>query len=201
MPTSSRMTTELEAVNRLLAIVGESPLNTISGNFPAGIQVAIDLLHSVSREVQSIGWHFNTEEDYELSINQDGHIELPGNTLDVDVTIESGELDIVQRGLRLYDIKNHTYVFTQSLRCTLITCLDFDELNQVARQYIMIRAGRIYQDQTVGSSEHHGFTQQDEMQALAGLQGSNAENMDASIFDHWDVGGIVYRVRPRLATF
>jgi len=201
MATQERMTTELGAVNAMLAAVGEAPLNTLVGNFPAGIQIAIDLLRQTSRQIQSVGWNFNTEDDFELSINQSGEVELPGNTLDVDLTIESGEIDIVQRGLRLYDKQNHTYTFTVAPRCTLITMLPWDELNQPARQYIMTRAARIYQDQTVGSGDHHVFSMQDEQVAYQVLQGSNAENEDATIWDSWDVASIVRRKRPQTVSF
>lgn len=201
MPSNERMTTELEAVNQMLATVGESPINTVIGDYPAAIQIAIDLLRHTSRSTQAFGWHFNTEHDFELSINQDGEIELPGNTLDVDLTQEDWSVDVVQRGLRLYDKQNHSYVFDKNMRVTLVVMLPWDELNQPLRTYITIKAARVYQDQTVGSSDHHVYTQQDEMQAYIAFQNSNAENEDNSIFDSYDTGSIMRRRRPHISQF
>jgi len=201
MPSQERMTTELEAVNEMLACVGEAPINTLTGDFPAAIQIAIDKLRSTSRAFQMMGWNFNTEEDWELSRALDGTVELPGNTMDVDLTLEEWRVEVVQRGLRLYDKKNHTYIFDFNPKVTLKLFLPWDDLNEPARNYIKIMAARIYQDQTVGSQEHHGFTEKDEAKAWVAFNASDTENEDATIFDSWDVGSIVHRKRPRISQF
>jgi hypothetical protein len=193
---AEQLTTELEAVNAMLSAVGETRVNTITGNLPAGLQAAVDLLRETSRQVQLFGWHFNSEEDYTLSRNGDGHIQLPGSILDVDLHTEAGTYDIVHRGSRLYDKKNHTYVFTENLQCDIIWFLAWNTLPEAARNYIKIRAARIYQDQNAGSESHHRYTATDEAQALTVLQVSDARNQDASIFDTWDMASIVQRKRP-----
>ena len=61
------LTTKLEAVNTMLGVIGESPVNTISGSsLPASVVVALNILDETNREVQSVGWDFNTEFDYPL---------------------------------------------------------------------------------------------------------------------------------------
>src|SRR5512146_2678659 len=201
MPAQETLMTELEAVNTMLSCVGEAPINTLLGDLPATIQTAVDLLRKNSRLVQTDGWSFNTEEDYELSRNGDSEVQLPANAMQVDLTIETGEVDLVQRGLYLYDRKNHTYVLTFNPRCTIIFYLSWDELPSAAREYICIKAARVYQDQTVGSETHHRFTQQDELGAFVVLQNSNSNAEDATIFDNWDVASIVARKRVRTTQF
>jgi Autographiviridae tail tubular protein Gp11 len=201
MPSQETMTTELEAVNEMLACVGEAPINTLTGDFPAAIQIAIDKLRSTSRAFQMMGWNFNTEEDWELSRDLDGFVNVPNNTMDVDLTVEDWRVEVVQRGTRLYDKKNHTYIFDFNPKVTLKLFLPWTELNEPTRNYIKIMAARIYQDQTVGSQEHHGFTEKDEMKAWMAFNQSDAENEDATIFDSWDVGSIVRRKRPLLTQF
>lgn len=195
------LTTELEAVNTMLGCVGEAPINTLLGDLPATIQIAVDLLRNTSRKIQKKGWSFNTEEHYELSLNGDSEVQLPANTLSCDLTIENGQVDLVQRGLYLYDRKNHTYVLASNPKCTIVFFLAWDELPEAARDYITIKAARIYQDQTVGSIEHHRFTQQDELEAHTDFVNANSEAEDATIFDHWDVGSIVSRKRVRTTQF
>lgn len=194
------MTTELEAVNVMLACVGEAPINTLLGDLPASIQIAVDLLRETSRSVQKKGWSFNTEEDYELSRNGDDEVELPANTLSCDLTIERGDVDLVQRGLNLYDRKNHTYELDFNPECTIVFFLSWDELPEAARHYIKIKAARIYQDQTVGSTDHHRFTQQDEAEAYADFVGAESEAQDLTIFSAGDcISGIVQR-KPVITT-
>jgi hypothetical protein len=195
------MTTELEAVNTMLACVGEAPINTLEGDLPASIQIAVDLLNDVSRRIQAKGWSFNTEEDYELALNGDSECVLPGNTLSCDLTIEDWTVNLVQRGSQLYDRKNHTYVLEAAPRCTIVFFLAWDELPEAARNYIKIKAARIHQDNTVGSESHHRYTQQDEVEAYADIVGANAEAEDATIFDNWDIGSIVSRKRVRTSFF
>lgn len=194
------LTTELEAINVMLACVGEAPINTLLGDLPASIQIAVDLLRETSRSVQKKGWSFNTEDDYELSRNGDDEVQLPANMLSCDLTIERGDVNLVQRGLFLYDKMNHTYVLDFNPKCTICLFLSWDELPEAARHYIKIKAARIYQDQTVGSTDHHRFTQSDEMEALADMAGANAEAEDATIFDADDcIRGVVMR-KPVITT-
>jgi Autographiviridae tail tubular protein Gp11 len=67
--TNLAPTTELEAVNAMLSAAGEAPLpagtdlSTIT-NFEQVI--ALNLLRNATREVQSMGWKFNTEFGYQL---------------------------------------------------------------------------------------------------------------------------------------
>ena len=53
-------TTKLMAVNTILSTVGEAPVNNLTA-VTADVRIAESVLDEVSREVQSAGWHFNTE--------------------------------------------------------------------------------------------------------------------------------------------
>ena len=52
---------ELPAVNEILASVGQAPVTTLDQTNP-DVAIAYDTLLNVSREIQSEGWTFNTEE-------------------------------------------------------------------------------------------------------------------------------------------
>lgn len=178
------LTTELEAINAMLETVMESPVNTINTNdLPAEVQTAVNILKEVSRDVQKEGYGFNTDEDFELVRDVNGYVNLPGNTLSVDLTVENGQIDVIQRGLRLYDRKNHTYVFQMNVRVTLIQFLSWEELPEHARNYIKIRAARIFQDRSLQSDTTHGYTAADEARAKAEMEANDAQNQDATIFD------------------
>lgn len=194
-------TTELEAVNTMLACVGSAPVNSISGDLTADVQIAVDLLHNTSRGIQTEGWNFNTEEDFELTIDGDGKVPVPLNCLDIDLTTEDWTTEPVLRGNFLYDKKNHTFVFTSNPKCTLILFLPWTDLNEPTRNYIKVMAARIYQDQTLGSQEHHMYTAKDEAKALTTFLSSDSRNEDCTIFDTPDMAGIVNRQRPRVSSF
>ena len=59
---------ELPAVNEILASIGQAPVSTLEQTNP-DVAIAYDTLTNVSREVQSEGWIFNTEEYYEIAID------------------------------------------------------------------------------------------------------------------------------------
>ena len=54
-------TTELEAINIMLAAIGEAPINKLTDTLPVDARLAQSTLTEVSKEVQSEGWSFNTE--------------------------------------------------------------------------------------------------------------------------------------------
>lgn len=188
-------TSKLEAVNTVLSTVGSSPVNTLTGAQSADTRMAISTLDEVSREIQSVGWHFNTEDDLILSPDATtGQIILADNVVRCDLTeYNTGNMDIVQRGSKLYDRVAHSYVFTNSIKATLVLLMDWDELPEPARRYITIRAARMFQDRMVGSQVHHQYTAVDEFQARAALIEFEGDTADHSIFDNWSVGRILYR--------
>ena len=171
---------ELDAVNTMLLVAGESPVDTLDGvvlNVDA-IQ-ARQALSATSRDVQVEGWHFNTEYNVRLlpSPPLPGEVVVPENALRVDVSpygdstssyIEN--IDVVQRGFRLYDLTNHTYKFSAPLHATVVTFLSFEELPDAARNYITIKAARRFLvSVSGGDAGMAAFSQQDESRARASL--------------------------------
>lgn len=197
MPSVQHLTTETEAVNAMLRAVGEAPVSTISvGTLTADIQTAVDLLRDMSRTVQTRGWDFNSEENVTINLDVDGYAVVGQNILKLDTTEREYDMELVQRGLRLYDKKNHTYVLTRAPKCDVVYYLPWEELPEAARQYITVRAGRIYQQGLVGSGTLDHFTEDQETRALALMLEAEAESQDGTIFDHWDTASILDRRRP-----
>lgn len=189
------LSTELEAVNTILGVIGEAPVNTLSGAVTADVQIARNKLKEISRVVQSGDWHFNREYEVTLMKDVDGYINLPANTLKVDSNREDGSVDLVQRGTKLYDRKAHTYKFTRDQVVDITYFLSWDELPEQARRYITIRAARTFQAGNVGSETLNGFTAQEEVQALSDLKAADSENADYSIFDNYSTYRMLHRNR------
>jgi hypothetical protein len=187
-------TTKLEAVNTMLSAVGSSPISSLSGAMNADAVVAQNILDEVLREVLSFGWAFNTESKVKFAPNTSNEIVLSGNVARIDHTPGyDTDYDVVQRGTKLYDRKNHTYTITDTLTCDVVYFLEYEEIPEAARRYLMIRSARIFQDRMVGSANHHAYNMQDEMKALADLKDHEGDTGDHSIFQSSDVFRVINR--------
>jgi hypothetical protein len=183
MATVLTPTSELEAINTILSVIGESPISSLSDiSSVADAVTAQSILSEVSRQVQTRGWHFNTEKNYELvpeTVSK--NIAVPTNCLRIDSDGDDRESDIVQRGNRLYNRATHSYTFTKPLKVDMVVLLPFTELPQAARQYITIKAARIFQSRTVGSEALYQFTAVDERDAMLDLKRNEGINGDYNI--------------------
>ena len=187
-------TTELEAINTMLSTIGEAPVNTVEDNGIVDAVIARQILRSTSREVQARGWHFNTEKGFLLTPDSEGFITLPPTVLRVDTVEESQDIDVVLRGNRLYDRRNHTFKFNKPIRVDAVILLPFDEIPEVAREYITIRAARIFQERVVGSDSLSSFSKNDELRALVALQEMEADTADYNILtDNYSVARVLSR--------
>ena len=175
-------TTELEAVNIMLAAIGESPVNTLTGTLPVDVKLAQTTLEEVNKEVQTEGWSFNTEINVELTRDGSNHIALASNVLIVDPNIhDHPDVDAIQIGLKLYDRKEHTYEFDDDLKCTVVYFRTFDEIPEPAKRYINIKAARIFVDRLVSDEGLRTYTQQDEVRARSILMETDLSNADHNI--------------------
>jgi hypothetical protein len=176
------LTTKLEAINTMLATIGETPVSTLEDTGVVDVAIAKRVLHNVSRRVQVKAWEFNLEKSFTLTPTfPKKEIVLPANTLGVDSVGSDIGITVVQRGTRLYNNTDHTYIFDEALDVDLILFLDFEELPEAARDYITIKAARIFQQQTVGSLDLEAFSEREELMSLIVLKQFDGESADYSI--------------------
>lgn len=183
--------TELEAVNLMLESIGEQPVNTLIDTGIADVQIATSILHNTSRNLQAKGWSFNRETDYPLVRDVNNNILVPPNVLMVKPTDTT--LDIVQRGDKLYDKTNHTFIFTQDVKCDITFFLDFEDLPQAARTYIYVLASRDFQKKVLGSETITSITKEDEEHARATFMEAEDTTGGYNIFDSYDTARPIMR--------
>ena len=172
-------TTELECINIMLAAIGEAPVNSLTGTVPVDVRMAQSTLTEVNKQVQSEGWSFNTEIDVTLTRNASNNIVLGTDVLRVDAqTHDHPSIDPIQRGLKLYDRKNNTFVFDENVKCTVVYFRSFDELPEQARSYMTIKAARIFVDRLVSDQSLRTYTQEDEIRARSVLMETDLSNAD-----------------------
>lgn len=185
-------TSRLEAVNEMLSCVGEAPVNALNTGYIES-DIAENILDSVSRDIQSRGWNFNTEENWEIPPNTSKHLVLPLNTLKVDGVTQNQQYNWVMRGNELYNKITQSYLSEAPVKVTLVILLDFDLLPEAARRYITLKSARVFQDRTMGIGNLHEFNLYDEQMALIELQDMDADVSDYSIFDSFDTYQIINR--------
>ena len=180
-------TSELDAVNVMLTSIGESPVNTLGSGLQEA-EIAEVVLDNVSRDVQSAGWHFNTEIRYKLPRNSSNEITIPTNAVKVDKTnlLRDYNLDVVERGRKLYDRIGNKFTFDQDIEVDMVLLLPFEDLPEVARRYITLRAARTYQQRIIGNDTLSKMLATDEQQAWISLREAEAEASDYTIFDNYD---------------
>lgn len=159
--------TELDAVNELLGLIGEQPVNSIDNTGISESAIALSTLRTVMRDVQAGSPLFTRELEITLQPDIDGTIVLPTNTIGfspVDPTRRVGF-----REDKLYDLDNHTFIFTEDLTVNLTLYVDFEDLHQTVKTYIVAKAARIFQKKILGSETLDAMAKEDEKQAYIAM--------------------------------
>jgi hypothetical protein len=190
---SLTLMTKLEAVNAMLESVWETPVSTLEVSGVGSVAMAKRVLDKTSIIVQTRGWNCNTDHELVLSPDSSGFINLGANCLHVDADGVDRLRRVVQRGTRLYDQENRTYVFTKTLSCKIVSYLDWDELPQALRSYISLMAARVFKDKWEHAEAPSSPTQE-EIEALRTVEENDADSRDNNMFsDSWSVASILER--------
>ena len=165
---SALVATELAAVNSILGAVGQAPVTTLDQTNP-DVAVAYETLMEVNREVQSEGWSFNVENEYPFTPDINGQILIPGNILLLDLShlFENAGIDTVQRDGKLYNKTDHTYTWTNQVKCDVVWLFDFADLPIPFRAYIIARASVHASTKMVGESTVYEMLRQKESMGRA----------------------------------
>lgn len=136
-------TTKLEAVNRLLRYVAESPVTSLDGAIgeDANALKALDYAH---REVCMEQWPFSTEQ-VTLRPNADGEILLGRNVLGVSLNNEQDRYRWVVRGNKMYDKQqNLGFKVDRELDAKITILVDWEDMQEHCRQLVIATAARTW---------------------------------------------------------
>lgn len=221
-------TTELEAINAMLAAIGESPITDVAAATQADVSMAVNELRNVTRELQSNPWRFNFE--YGLEVAPTTTILWTDSTdtttvLNVFKTpdgvtawsptrcAENSGLDLVQRPGKQYqeDGVSVPILYDRAFNrdganaeaypfvyLDVLYAFDFELLPETARRLITVTAGRRFTQHVVGSQELAGFQQRDESIAWKNFMKDQADNRETNMLDTQDAFRILGQ-RPRLS--
>lgn len=174
--------TELQAINRMLALAGEPPVTTLDTSIPE-VQQAVDVLATVSAEVQAIGWHFNSDDAVPLTPDVvQGEIVAPATAIRLDA--QDPHEDVVVRAGRLYDKKTRSYKFSAPVIADIVWLFAFADLPMQAQQLIALRAARRFLREYLGSSSGDTQLAQDEQAAYMRLLDADGANADYNMLEN-----------------
>lgn len=176
--------TELEAVNDMLAAIGQSPLNT----FNSGIldqNMARSELGKIVREVCLYGFKFNTDENYVLTPDANGICYVPAGAFSVDPMDPRQDLTIRKHpsdAFALWDNANLTWTLALPVKVRIKWSFDYDALPETARGYAVLAAGRRFQARIVGDRALDAFAAEAEQKSWLTLQREQAATADINMF-------------------
>lgn len=156
-------TTELEAVNLALSVIGELPVDDLRlADTNADVKMALMLLRSGTRTLTLRGWKFNTDTARTLYRDPDLSIPLPANAVRCIPNEDAGQdVDLTIRGQRLWNRKTHSFSWDLDLICDVTYLLPFGDLPEPARDYLSQKISQRFQARALGSPTLDSFTRED----------------------------------------
>jgi len=211
--TSTARLTELQAINRMLAGIGQSPITQAGLDNAANPDVAIatETLYEVSRQIQSEGWAFNKEYNVILSPNTSNQIAVGTDVMQIDAssityrgnsfsdyydtatygTVSNAKMDLIIKDNFLYDKRAKTNKFDKPVQCTVIYYRTFVNCPPPIQYYIADKAAETLCQRVIGDTDmYRMLVQRTEASRTYALQ-YETEQGDYSFFGS-PVGGQYY---------
>lgn len=168
--------TKTNAVNTMLRGISIAPVpNTDDPDDDVGM--ALQTLDQVSFDIQSRGWWFNKESNWQLTPDPiSGEVSVPSAAIDILAEGSNRGNGLVIRNNVIYDTLNHTNDLTSrvdtdgKINLQFIFYLTFEQLPPVAKNLIAYVARRQFaQDQQV-DKDRWSFQKRDEEDAWKTMQ-------------------------------
>jgi len=139
----------LEAVNRMLEAIGEPNASALDTGGTSDAGQAEAMLDRVTKDVLSNGpnelggWCVNTHLEKVYTPNSSDQIEIPSTIISIERS-STGDKYTYRNGL-LYDPKEESYTFTDTVKLNVIEDIDFEDLSYKLRRYIAVKAAFEFQ--------------------------------------------------------
>jgi len=153
------------------------------------VAIAYNTLTEVTREVQSEGWVYNTERNYD-GLQPDAStkkITIPNNVIQADLSqdyVNNLGRNVVNRGGVLYDTITHTDVWNtdETLYLDILWEFAYENIPQPIQAYIVARAAAIVSSRVIGDPNQYQMLQQKEAYARAMALEYDCNQGDHSFF-------------------
>ena len=187
-----------DAINICLTTIGESPIassTSITGHYEA--ELADTFIDEALTEVLAQGFHFNTDEDWDLVPDSSGYIAIPSGALSVDAS-ETNINYIVKEG-KLYDKEEQSYIFTDTVKADITWEIAFDDLHAIAQILVVAKAKMKLYVRVVGVDNAYNVLVKEVEDAEITVRGEDIWSGDYSIFDDDSTVRVMRRGRNPIA--
>ena len=186
------MLTELEAINQVLSVTGDAPVSSINSTYEQAV-VARRILLEISKEKQANGYWFNEIDDQLILKDSNGEVNLPAETIRVDMPNDGG--DLVQRGLKIFNKKLNTFKIDDDVIVNLVTELKWSLLPQSFRQVVVSYASLRFNAEYFGSPELQQTILGDIQGKDIMLQKEDIDNRDINMLNNTRSSNIAFKNR------
>lgn len=172
---------KLDAINMCLRGISRDPVATVDDP-DLDSALALSTIEQLSSDLQTVGYWFNKEYNWNLTLNTAGEVIVPNNALSVLPEGDNRGQWLAIRGNRLYDVTNHTYNLTNRLNgkgeinLSFIMELEFDETPPVFRMAIAYMARRMFAQDLEVDQNRWQFQIRDEERTLQMLEKEEARH-------------------------
>ena len=197
--TTIDLDTELSAVNAILGAIGQAPVTNLGNVVDAtGAQIPgvsaydnpeiafiYNLLRDATVDVQSEGWHFNTEKHVTYTPDANKHIIIGDDIIRIDVTDPWAKktFNVVRRDGKLYNKFTHSNEFDGDINLDVVRLYSFEDLPLPFRRFITYRASRMAATQLVANPQLVQLLGAQEQQARASLMEYECNQGNHSMFN------------------
>ena len=203
--------TELEAINRMLAGIGQAPVNTVDQANP-DVAICSRTLKQVSQEVQSEGWTFNRVNNYMEQPSKQLLIIRSGATngdndyiMQMDLSHDSlfsrdKQVIAKSRGTNvcLYNVTDSTFYWgTNPVEVDKVYYFaDIGVIPPAAQNYIVSKATAVVSFQTVGDPNQYQILRAQEDYTRTQLLEYETSQGDYTFFGHSKGGNYYNSYQP-----
>lgn len=143
---------ELTAVNDILEVIGQSPVNSLRNQSDLDVSTARRMLAGENKRVQSKGWGFNTEENSELTPDAFSGVIAYSHSY-LRMLDPQGLTTYVNRSGRVYDTVARTDRFTASIFVNLVVARSLAEMPVCFRELIVCTAAARFNSSRFGDPD------------------------------------------------
>jgi len=181
--------TKLDAINEALSLVGIAEVADLSDPQRQDALKAQTTFDEVLHQVGTVNQFYNRYEEVELVPDSSNQIVIADDVFDVEL-YDSTDKVIPKRNadgnMRLYNKTKQTFEFTGNTKVYITYHLEFEDLPEVVKRYvIMVTARKLYL-KLFGPSPHLQVLQAEEKMAYDTMQRWELDSTDANMLAHPD---------------
>lgn len=174
--------TELDAVNSIIGTIGESPIDSLENLTDVDSINALRILRAISRQEQARGWSFNKFPHYTLNPDTMTN-KIKWDTSYLYIKDNCGR-KLVKQDDYVKDLGTNTMKFDKALDAQMVLYVDFEQLPEQFRNYVLAKACYVFQNSYFGDDSLTKITEMQIQEAWQHLQEFEVDNNNFSMLDN-----------------